>query len=333
MVAGALLVPLLAAPASAESPNVGRVRVCGTSMCVGNERWIMRAATVYGSLGDPLPAIQMAAAAGANTIRVTDFLSFGATAAEAVTSESAWAQVDSVIALAAGADMHVLLDLSPLRNRLLVEGRNPYVQDWSAYLTLAATRINTVTGVAYRDDPTIALVSIAGEPEPPHGGPKPTLPSTSQLTRFFRTTLRTWALLAPETLVNSGGLLHTDWDSGVDWKAIFALPDNDVCAIHMYNQQGLERGLIPVADYCRKIGKPWIMEETGIPWQRGDLARANWFRAVLRASWHNGAAGVGVWNIGGDTVGPGGTTYDINPLQPRSWYAVQHGFAGRPRGS
>lgn len=326
----ALLV-VLGIPAHAGAAPSDRVRTCGVHLCIGEARWVMRIATIYGSLADPGPAIEMARASGANTIRITDFLTYGTNSAEAVASEQAWQRVDVVIDRAAQSGMRVLLDLSPLRNLLLDEGVNPYVRDWLPYLTKAATRVNTVTAVAYRDDPTIALVSIAGEVEPPNGGSTPRLPTTRQVTQFFRTTLDAWSILAPSTLVNAGGLLHTDWDSGLDWKAIYALPGNDVCAIHIYNEQGLRQGLTPVADYCRSVGKPWIMEETGIPFQDGDAVRAQWFRDVLRTSWRNGAAGVGVWNIGGDTIGPGGTTYDINPTQPLTWYAVQHGLSGHPR--
>jgi hypothetical protein len=331
LVALAIAALVVVGPAShVDAAAYDRVRTCGTHLCIGDARWVMRIATIYGSLADPSPAIEMAKAAGANTIRITDFLTYGTNSAEAVETESSWQRVDNVIDLAAKSGMRVLLDLSPLRNLLLDEGVNPYLPDWVPYLTKAATRVNTITGVAYRDDPTIALVSIAGEVEPPNGGATPRLPTTRQVTQFFRSTLDTWSILAPKTLVNAGGLLHTDWDSGLDWRAIFALPGNDVCAIHLYNEQGLSKGLVPVADFCRKLGRPWIMEETGIPSQRGDAVRAQWFRDVLRASWRNGAAGVGVWNIGGDTVGPSGTTYDINPTQPLTWYAVQHGLSGHP---
>ena len=330
LLALAIVLLVVALPGTANAAQSDRVRTCGTHLCIGDQRWIMRIATIYGSLDDPGPAIDMAKAAGANTIRITDFLSYGINSAQAVELEAAWQRVDNVIDLAAKANMRLLLDLSPLRNLMLVEGLNPYVRDWTPYLTKAATRINTITGVAYRDDPTIALVSMAGEVEPPHGDAKPSLPTTRQVTQFFRTTLDTWSILAPDTLVNAGGLLHTDWDSGLDWKAIYALPGNDLCAVHVYSDESLKSGIIPVADYCAKLGKPWIMEETGIPYQRGDAVRAAWFRNVMKASWRNGAAGVGVWNIGGDTVGPGGTTYDINPTQPQTWYAVQHGLAGHP---
>jgi len=145
----------------------------------------MRIATIYGSLDQPAPAIDMAKAAGANTIRITDFLSYGINSTQAVELEMAWQRVDNVIDLAAKANMRVLRPFAaaqPPPDR----GTEPYVRDWLPYLTKAATRVNTTTGVAFRDDPTIALVSIAGEVEPPHGDAKPSVPTTRQITQFFR---------------------------------------------------------------------------------------------------------------------------------------------------
>ncbi len=322
---------LAPAPAHAAGPALERVSVCGTSLCVGTTPWAMKAVSIYGAMFDPGPAIAMAQEAGANTIRLTDFLQYGTPAQEAVASEEAWARVDAVIATSAAAGLRVLLDLSPYRNLLTDDGLNPYVVDWTAYLTTAAARVNTITGVAYRDDPTIALVSIAGEPLPPHGDPGPTVPTSRQLTDFFTRTLAQWHALAPSTLVNVGGFLHLDWESGIEWERIMALPGNDVCAIHIYGHRSLRKGLPALADYCTELGKPWLMEETGVPQRIGDPARARWLSRVIAASWDLGAAGVGVWNIGGETTDLVAGTYDVNPLTPRAWYAVQHGFARGPR--
>ena len=48
-----------------------------------------------------------------------------------------------MIATSAEAGLRVLLDLSPYRNLLTADGLNPYVVDWTAYLTTAAARVNT----------------------------------------------------------------------------------------------------------------------------------------------------------------------------------------------
>ena len=81
-----------------------------------------------------------------------------------------------------------------------------------------------------------------------------------------------------------------------------ALPGNNVCAVHVYGHRSLRKGLPALADYCTELGKPWLMEETGVPQRIGDTARARWLSRVIAASWDLGAAGVGVWNIGGETT-------------------------------
>jgi hypothetical protein len=42
--------------------------------------------------------------------------------------------------------------------------------DWTQFMTFVANRVNTVSGLKYRNDPTILVVSIAGEPIGPGYG-------------------------------------------------------------------------------------------------------------------------------------------------------------------
>ncbi|MDO8306971.1 MAG: cellulase family glycosylhydrolase [Actinomycetota bacterium] len=333
MIGLALAVAAIAVPppAQADAEPIPRIRACGEMLCAGPAPWAMRAASIYHSLASPGPAIDMAIAAGANTIRITDFLTDGLPADVAIHDEGTWALVDSAIAETAQHGLHVNLDLSSYRNLLAAQGMNPYTHDWTQFLTIVATRINSVTGRAYRDDPAIALVSIAGEPAAPNGEPGPGVPTRRQLTAFYARALATWQALAPDTLATAGGLSHLDWDSGIDWARIYALPGNDVCAVHVYGHRSLRKAITPMADYCSRLGKPWIMQETGVPQRIGDAARAAWLTTVLRRSWRNGAAGVGVWNIGDETVAESAGTYDISPGTPLAWTALQRGFARGPQ--
>ena len=47
--------------------------------------------------------------------------------------------------------------------------------------------------------------------------------------------LAEWKVQDPNHLVSPGGLLQLDWNSGIDWKHVFGLADNDVCSIHDYS--------------------------------------------------------------------------------------------------
>ena len=39
--------------------------------------------------------------------------------------------------------------------------------EWDAFLDFVVNRINSVNGLRYKNDATIAVISIAGEPQPP----------------------------------------------------------------------------------------------------------------------------------------------------------------------
>ncbi len=62
---------------------------------------------------------------------------------------------------------------------------------WDTFLQFVATRVNTVTGVEYRADPTIAIVSFAGEPNAPNSG-EPLKPTTQELTDFYARVFDQW---------------------------------------------------------------------------------------------------------------------------------------------
>ena len=58
--------------------------------------------------------------------------------------------------------------------------------------------INTVTSVEYRADPTIAIVSFAGEPNPPNSG-EPLKPATQELTDFYARVFERVEVARPRT--------------------------------------------------------------------------------------------------------------------------------------
>ncbi|NHC44727.1 cellulase family glycosylhydrolase [Motilibacter aurantiacus] len=306
------------APAPAPTPATGRVSVCGTSFCLDGRRWAMRAGSVYGMLDRPVEAAGLAVAAGLNTIRVTDFLE-GTAADAAAAEERWWLRVDRLVAAARQAGLRVLLDLSVYRNLLARQGVNPYTKDWGQLLRTVARRTNTVTRVRYADDPTIALIALAGEAEPPKGSPAPTVPTTAQLTAFFARSLAQWHEAAPATLASTGGFLQLDWDSGIDWRSIMALPHNAACSLHVYSTGDLDTTVPAVASYCRALGKPWIAEEFGQESSGGDASRAAHFTKLLSAFAERSAAGFGIWNLGYGA----GRTFDVNPSTPLTLAAVR----------
>lgn len=211
---------------------------------------------------------------------------------------------------------------------------------WQSFLAFVATRLNSVTGVAYKNDPTIAIVSFAGEPNPPNSG-EPLKPTTQELTDFYARVFGQWKAYDSNHLVTSGGLLHIDWqalygsDSGIDFNAIWALPNEDVLSIHDYFGRfpataANDTKAAIVAAAAQANDKPWITEEFGFLQQPADGAttyteadRGAWFRNVYAIQRNPGAgvpsAGVAFWNLGSEVAAG---SHDVNPSTPATWAAV-----------
>jgi len=287
------------------------IHACGTNLCRGPWLWRLHGASVYGH-SSASDAVNRARVLRLNTIRLTDWLDTGADPVRGAYDESRWRTVDADLALARESGLRVILDLSTYRNMLYAHGINPYTYDWKPFLSFVANRRNTVNGNRIGSDPVIALVSFAGEVEPLNTSDNRLGITTKQVTGFFRTAFATWGSLAPEQLRSSGGLLQLDWDSGIDWRSIMALPGSDVCSIHVYGDGDKNSTLPAVANYCRRLGKPWITEEFGMHAGIGDATRASWFTSVYDAQRRYGSAGAGFWNAGPQV----GDTYDVGAQTP-----------------
>jgi endo-1,4-beta-mannosidase len=189
----------------------GFVTTCGRQLCIDGRPWLLYGASAYRGLADPLATVRRVQDAGLNTLRIVNFLDEEhGQPATAPFDESSWQQVDRLIATAAAAHLRVILDLSTYRNLLLHAGVNPYTTDWGPVVDFVTSRRNTVTGVRYRDDPTIALISLAGEVEPFEHSDTDVGVERAHITTFFTRTLGQWKAADPRHLVNTGGLLHLD---------------------------------------------------------------------------------------------------------------------------
>jgi len=310
---------------------------CGTTLCAGDQQWTMYGATVYNpglrpeqsGFLNPQGTIALARAAHLNTIRVINFYPDSGDPSGAF-SEYAWGLADRMIAAAGAAGMHVDLGLGDYRNILWNDCINPYTYDWTRFLTFVAGRRNSVTGAIYGQDPTIAFVSISGEPLQVGShtfiaqttGKSCTISySTDTLTAFYARTLAEWHALGATVLVNSGGLGYiNESTSGIDWHSIFALPDNAFCDIKTYG--GMLAFASTVAQYCHSIGKAVIDEEFGWQQDMGDAARAANYRQTIALLRSLGFSGSAFWNLGYQLAG---TSYDTSPSTPLAFRAVQSG--------
>jgi len=297
------------------------VSACGRNLCLGGATWRLYGGSVYSDLDDPAGTIALATAARLNTVRPTNLLDPMGTFQLAPTwnYEPYWRQMDALIAEAQRSGVRVILDLSLFRdwnNRL---GVNAYLLDWGPYINFVTGRRNTVSGVLYREDPTIALVSIAGEPVPPNSSENTLGVTSDQLVAFYRRTLAAYRQADPNHLVATGGFSNINWSSGIDWLTIFSDPNDMVCNIHNYSDQDSRITTPNVAQLCASLGKPWITEEFGWVQGIGDDVRAANFQAMYGLQAQYGSAGIAFWNLK-HLIGPG--HYDVDPATPLTWAVV-----------
>lgn len=320
------------------------VSVCGTALCVHGSPWSMYGSTIYNpglkpiqsGIKDPAGTVALVEQAHLNTIRITDFLNVTGSPTSAQFDPTQWGYVDAMISAAQQAGLHVDLELSDYRALLWNNCINPYTSgDWPGFISFVANRVNTVSNVVYKDDPTIALVSVAGEPLPVGtktftakvGGQTCSLfYSTAELTAFYNRTLSDWENQGGTVMVNTGGLGYLNGTvsagqpfgyGGIDWKSIFSLPSDPFCDIKTYG--GMQAYAPTVASFCHSIGKPIVDEEFG--WTQGmsDTTRAQQYATMFAQLKTLGFAGEEFWNLGYQ-LAP--TSYEVNPSTPLTFSQI-----------
>jgi len=314
-------------------PSSSFVTVCGTALCIDGVPFDERGATAYGQYSNPANEVALARSARLNTLELVEFDTRYHTLSD-TESSATWDRVDAFIAAAHAGGLHVILNLSEYGQSLQAAGQPPVTTDWGPYLSFIANRVNTVTGVRYADDPTIAMVELWGEiPAPNYPNPVGT---TQQITDFYTRSLAEWKADAPSILVSSGGFSYiNDPRSGIDWKTIMADPGNASCDVEVNSTGDLSVSVPDVSSYCRSLGKPWFLAAWSscfgtsrgtwdLDYWSSDAAMAAHARAMISV-----ADGVSVpapfgddfWNIG-DTAAVAGTC-DIGPQFPLTFAAVE----------
>jgi probable HAF family extracellular repeat protein len=339
------------------------LQASGTSLTLRGHPIRLKGASIYGTSnpggsGSPGEVLAWAAAANLNMIRLVNVFDERGLDDTAPFAEADWIHVDQLLADISEHGMLALLDLSAFRNHLVnrdirmqgweancvLNGNrvpvdynlvDPYrvelESEWQSFIDFVTTRINTITGVKYADDPTIAVISLAGEPQPPESKECGKATSGTELTEFYRRTLEMLRLDDPNHLRSSGGLIHLDWqqlyghDSGIDGQAIFALADNTLPALHTY-PPAYESDGTPVdyqtpvlGPYATGLGKPWLTEEFGWKQEIGDSVRASRYRWLYDEQQPYGSDGALFWNLGPEVAGG---SHDANPSTALTWTAI-----------
>lgn len=164
------------------------------------------------------------------------------------------------------------------------------------------TRVNTITQVAYRDDPTIAAWELFNEM-----GAR-TCAMQEALVPWIERTARRIRELDPNHLIAAGHIGYNSEQSLRFWREIHALEEIGYADAHGYPQNLLDATdpdrlgawLGHRAAEARRLQKPLIVGEIGIPRHDQAFDRVAWLRSFLEHAEHDGTDAVLVWIYRGD---------------------------------
>jgi hypothetical protein len=325
-----------AADAGTDNPYV---MVCGMSLCLRGKPFRVKGATAYGTYDNPAAEVSAALAANVNTLEIVEFETQFHTLSDTM-SEATWTRVDKMVAAAGNAGLHVIFNLSSYGQSLEAAGQTATTVDWQSYLQFITSRVNTVSHLTYKNDPTIAFIELFGEIPAPDG--KGTDGTTQQMTDFYHRTLTELAALDPNHLRSTGGFSYLDETNaaGIDWKTIMNDPADSICAVEV-NSTGDRNTSVPmVSSYCKGIGKPWFLaawsscigssaQFTGdldnYPTDAQGATHATDMYAVASDTGVSGAApsvaaiGSDFWNLASGTA----PTCNINPGFPLTYAVIK----------
>lgn len=154
-------------------------------------------------------------------------------------------------------------------------------QDYVAHLV---NRVNTVTGVKYKDDPYIFAWELANEPrvrnytrsDSADGWDEHTITNwASEMVEYVRSLDPNHMIaVGDEGFYTGGNKSMYKGEDGVDHDALLAIPDVDYGTFHLYPDHwntGLRWADQWIEDHivsARKAGKPTVLEEYGIQVKR-----------------------------------------------------------------
>ncbi len=177
----------------------------------------------------------------------------------------------------------------------------PCAARYRAHATRVVGRVNTLTGVAYRDDPTIFAWELANELT---AHPR----DRAALLRWVGDAARHVRSLDPHHLVAAGHLGYARRSDRDTWLAVQRLPEIDYADAHAYplrsggvrTRAALARFVDDRAQLAHHVAhKPLVWGELGFGGGRRALlggTRAAWFEAFLAQCRRDGVAGALVWH-------------------------------------
>ncbi len=160
---------------------------------------------------------------------------------------------------------------------------NPVIRGWyQDWISHVLTRVNSLNGVAYKDDPTVMAWELGNEPRCLSAGAYPRSPNCTtntlvawadQITRHIKSVDRNHLVGVGDEGFFCDDPAHTDWtrncNEGVDTLAFTRLPAVDIMSFHIYPTawgKDLPWTYEWIARHVReadRIGKPVLWGEFG----------------------------------------------------------------------
>ncbi len=176
-----------------------------------------------------------------------------------------------------------------------------------------ATRRNTITGVLYRDDPTIFAWELMNEAQVITGRWAERRAWFSEMSAYLKS-------LDPNHMVTPGAWGYRSASERREWLADHALTTIDYCDVHNYPRDdhdsfvtspaALKEFIENRAAAAFSLGKPLVLGEFGMGVEgHNGASQVEWYRALFEGNAAAGAGGVMFWILTPDARRGYGVTY------------------------
>ena len=181
------------------------------------------------------------------------------------------------------------------------------------HLEKVVTRRNTITGVAYRDDPTILGWELMNEAQAITGRWQERRAWFAEMSGYLKS-------LDSNHLITPGAWGYRTATERREWLADHRLPTIDYCDVHNYpredansfvtSSKALHEFLENRSAAAASLSKPLVMGEFGIgPDGYNGVSQSEWFRGYFEGNLRSGIAGAMFWIFTPDPRRGFGITY------------------------
>jgi len=155
---------------------------------------------------------------------------------------------------------------------------------YKGWLSHLASRVNSLTQRAYRDDPTIFAWELANEPRGATGTASAVLTRwASEMSDYLKSVDDHHLIAVGDEGFLEGESEHWTYhaDNGVDHRALTALPNIDYGTYHLYPETWgtgfgwSERWIDDHLRVARELGKPSVLEEYGVKVTRDAIGQVS----------------------------------------------------------